>query len=57
MEHTWVFTASSPTATVETCELCGLVHIVTMAGEYFFTRIDKQHAACPSPYRYWRNHP
>jgi hypothetical protein len=49
--HEWTFTASGPTLTVETCEKCGLVRIITMNGEHFFTRIDRQHAQCPSPYR------
>jgi hypothetical protein len=51
MNHAWILTASGPTATVETCEKCGLVCIRTMSGEYFFTRLDPQYAACPSPYR------
>jgi hypothetical protein len=50
-QHDWAPTANSPIAVVETCAKCGLVRIVTMSGEWFFTRIDRQHAACPSPYR------
>jgi hypothetical protein len=48
--HDWTPTANSPIAVVETCEKCGLLRVVTLAGEYFFTRIDRQHAQCPSPY-------
>jgi hypothetical protein len=49
--HQWTFTALGLTSRVETCEKCGLLRIVTLSGEYYFTRIDAQHAACPSPYR------
>jgi hypothetical protein len=50
MEHNWSQPAG-PHVRVETCEKCGLLRIVTMNGEYFFTRLDRQHAQCPSPYR------
>jgi hypothetical protein len=49
--HQWIATARGPTCDVETCEKCGLLRIKTLSGEYYFTRIDAQHATCPSPYR------
>jgi hypothetical protein len=49
--HDWKFTASGPLLTVETCLKCGLIRIHTMSDEWFFTRLDRQYAQCPSPYR------
>lgn len=48
--HDWTPTAEGPTCRVETCSKCGLLRITTMSGAYYFTRLDPQHAACPSPY-------
>lgn len=49
--HTWIFTAFGPHANVETCEKCGLLRIATLNGEFFFTRLDRQFAQCPMPWR------
>jgi hypothetical protein len=50
-QHTWTVTVADQLTRVETCLRCGLLRVVTMNGEHFFTRLDRQFAVCPSPYR------
>ncbi len=47
--HEWTPT-SGPNVQVHTCEKCGLIRVTTPTGEFFFTQLDRQFTACPSPY-------
>lgn len=49
--HAWQDVVTNGKTTFETCAKCGLARLRTINGEYFFTRLDPQHAQCPSPYR------
>jgi hypothetical protein len=50
-QHSWTPVVGDELMRVDTCVKCGLLRLVGMNGTHYFTRIDEQHTACPSPYR------